>query len=133
MLAFITGVMALFAVQFSVAKIWSMQGITWGPDNLPLLANQQVGALSTLFTAILGGSLVAAVIGARDKWSVLAAMGVVGVVIDGYFMFVRIGEALPLWFRATFVSLIPVATVIAGVISNALRPRASATKDIDYA
>lgn len=130
-LAFIVGVAALFAVQFSVTKIWSIQGITWGPENLPLVAIQQFASLMTLFTAIFGGSLVAAIVSSRDRWSVLAAMCLVGIAIDGFFMFVRIGEALPLWYRVTFVSLIPVATVLAGLVSVALRPKVS--RKTDYA
>lgn len=127
-LAFIAGVVAMFAVQISVTKIWSIQGTAWGPENLPLQAIQQFASLSTLFTAILGGSLVAAFVSGRDRWSVLAAMGLVGVGIDGYFMFVKIGEALPLWYRVTFVSLIPVATVIAGMLADRLRPRNKTTR-----
>ncbi len=128
-LAFIVGVAALFAVQFSVTKIWSIQGITWGPENLPLAAIQQVASLTTLFTAILGGSLVAAIVSGRDRWSVLTAMCLVGIAIDGYFMFVRIGEALPLWYRVTFVSLIPAATVVAGIVADLMWPRETREAD----
>ncbi|MDJ0712439.1 MAG: hypothetical protein QNJ14_18785 [Woeseiaceae bacterium] len=121
-LAFIAGVVALFAVQITITKIWSLLGITWGRENLPVVATQQLAALTTLFAAIFGGSLVAAFVSVRDRWRVLAAMGFLGIVIDGYFMFFKIGEALPLWFRVIFVTLIPAATVVAGVISDWLRP-----------
>ncbi len=121
-LAFIAGIVALFAVQIAVTKIWSLLGVAWGPENLPLVGIQQLAALTTLFAAVLGGSLLAAIVGGRDKWRVLVAMGLLGIAIDGYFMFLIIGEALPLWFRVTFVTLIPTATVIAGAISDWLRP-----------
>lgn len=121
--AFVAGVLALFAVQILVTKAWSLAGITWGSTNLPQSAIQQIASLTTLFTAILFGSLLAAILSSKDRWLVLAAMCLVGVTIDGYFMFVKIGEDLPVWYRVTFVTLIPVATVIAGVVSDALKPR----------
>ncbi len=123
--AFVVGTIALFAVQIAQTRVWSLADVTWGPGNLPLSSIPQVAALMTVFGAVFAGSLVAAVISGRDKWLVLTVMCLVGVFIDGYFMFVDVGDALPLWFRLSFVTLIPIATVIAGLVSNRLRPERS--------
>ena len=115
-LAFLAGVVSLFATQIALTKVWDVFGIEWGRDNLPTLPVQQVAALSTVFAAVLVGSFIAAFLSKRDALKVLTVMCFVGVSVDGYAMFVALKDALPLWFRAGFVAQIPIATVLAGLL-----------------
>lgn len=115
-LAFLAGVVSLFATQIALTKIWGVFGVEWGRDNLPTLPFQQIAALSTVFLAVLVGSFLAAFLSKRDALKVLAVMCFVGMAIDGYAMFVILKDALPLWFRAGFVAQIPFGTVLAGLL-----------------
>ena len=116
--AFIFGVISLFGAQIGTSRLWGLFGVTWGRDNLPTTPEQELGALSTLFVAVFVGSLVAAMICKRDTWRVLMVMCLVGVLVDGYAMFVTLQDALPLSFRLTFVGIIPVATILAGWLAT---------------
>ena len=115
-LAFLAGVVSLFATQIAITKLWGVLDVEWGRDNLPTLPVQQIAALSTVFVAVLVGSFVAAYLSKRDALRVLAVMCFVGMSVDGYAMFVILKDALPLWFRAGFVAQIPLGTVLAGLL-----------------
>ncbi|MDJ0878695.1 MAG: hypothetical protein QNI86_08790, partial [Halieaceae bacterium] len=128
-LAFFVGVAALFTTQIGVTRLWATLGVLYGPGNLPISSMQQVAALSTVFTAVFVGSLVAARVSRRDAWWVLLAMGLVGVSIDGYVMLFKLKDDLPAWFRVCFVSLIPVATILAGYLSARFWPSSPANDD----
>jgi len=132
-IAFILGVAGLFAIQISATEVWAFLGTTWGPSNLPLHSSQQFASLTTLFIAVFGGSLIGAIVGKQDRWWVLAAMCLVGVSVDGYVMFLKIGDLLPLWFRVTFVTTIVVATAAAGWIFDRLQSRREAERSGPHA
>lgn len=127
LLAFFLGVASLFATQTALTRLWTAFGVSWGRENLPTLPMQQFAALSTLFVAVFVGSFVAAFLGRRDAWRVLAVMCLVGISIDGYVMFVKLQDALPLWFKLSFVSQIPVATAIAGLLCARYWPPGAAS------
>ncbi len=115
-LAFLVGVVVLFATQIALTKTWRVFGVQWGRENLPTLPIQQIAALSTVFVAVFVGSFIAAYLSKRDALKVLAVMCFLGMAFDAYAMFVILNDALPLWFRAGFVGQIPLATVLAGLL-----------------
>ncbi len=114
-LSFLAGVLSMFAVQFLVTRFWGIVGISWGPGNLPATFAQQVAALSTTFLAMCAGAAPIARFAGRAAWPTIGVFIAVGVLIDGYFMFVKV-EGLALWFRIAFVSVIPLASVLTGFV-----------------
>lgn len=130
LLAWLVGVACLFLIQYLVTKIWNLAGVTWGRNDLPIEALQQIATLSTSLIAVFSGSTIAALIAGRDALIVLVVMCLIGMAIDGYFM-LMLGNELPILFRAAFVGAIPVGTLIAGLfVSRGLR-RSLQQTDID--
>lgn len=116
LLAVIAGIALLFIVQMSLVALWKTVGIRWSNAELPLAPGQQVAALSTLFAAIFVSTLGAAWIAGDRAVFALLILVTIGVGIDGFAMFVKIGEALPLWFRIAFVAQIPLATLVGWIV-----------------
>lgn len=122
--AFVLGVVLVFAVQIPLTRVWGALGVTWSAVEPPLNASQQFAALSTLFSSILVSTVGAALVARRRAVSVVAVLALLGILIDGYAMFVILAERAPLWFRVAFVGQIPLATYVGWLL---VRRRLSST------
>jgi hypothetical protein len=114
-LALIAAIVVMFAVQIVTTNAWFLTGISWGPDNLPVTAMQEMAALTTSFAAIFGGAIAGFSVSRIDGWKVLAIFGLIGVAFDGYIMLFKITE-VSTWFRLSFVAVVPIATVVGGML-----------------
>ena len=117
--AIFAGIALMFLVQLSVTRVWWLMEVTWGPDNLPLQGLQQFAALLTSLLAVASGAALITWIAKQDARRVLILFGLIGVVFDGYIMFVKI-EGLPVWFRVAFVMVVPIAVVFGWYSANCL-------------
>ncbi len=125
----IVGVVLVFAVQIPVTRLWGLAGVHWSAANLPLAASQQFAALSTLFLAILGSTIGAALVARERAVAALLILVLLGMSIDGFAMFVRVGADLPLWFRIAFVGQIPLATLVGWALVRSRLPRPASAEE----
>lgn len=105
-IAMILGVVAVFLVQFMVTKLWNAAGITWGPNNLPINLNQQIGMLSSAFIAGVIGPCIAVVIAKKKALFLIISFLLIGLSIDLYAAIVPL-KPVAMWFRITWVLSVP--------------------------
>ncbi|MEO1656273.1 MAG: hypothetical protein AAFR65_01000 [Pseudomonadota bacterium] len=114
----IVGIIVMFAVQFALSRLWGMGGVSWGPDALPVTPVPQFAALSTTAAALFFGAAAIIIASGRRASIPFHLFWLIGVAIDGYVMgFVE--TSLPLWFRVTFVGLIPLSSFLALLLLGA--------------
>ena len=82
---------------------------------MPVAAIQKMAALTTSFVAVFGGAIAGFSVSRIDGWKVLAIFGLIGVAFDGYVMLFKVTD-LPMWFRFCFVVVVPIATVMGGML-----------------
>lgn len=109
--AILVGVLTVFLVQAGLTQIWKVNGITWGPKNLPYAPLPQLGALSSAFIAGVMGPFIAVLIARRTAVVLWITFLAIGLSIDG---FAALGpmQPLPLWFRVSWVSSVVFQVVI---------------------
>ena len=111
-IGFIIGLIAVFVVQFALTKIWSLAGVKWGPQNLPVENIQKIGMLSSTFISGLIGPFIALVICKNSKWIIIGIFFLIAMSIDLYAVLNPLKE-LKLWFKIIFVILIPLQLFLA--------------------
>lgn len=111
-IGFIIGLISVFVVQFALTKIWSLTGVKWGPQNLPVENIQKIGMLSSTFISGLIGPFISLVICRNSKWIIIGIFFLIAMSIDLYAVLNPLKE-FELWFKVTFVILIPLQLLLA--------------------
>ena len=111
-IGFIIGLISVFAVQMVITKIWSLAGIKWGPENLPVENIQKIGVLSSTFISGLIGPFIALLICKNSKWIIIGLFFVIAMSIDLYAVLNPLKD-LELWFKIIFIILIPIQLLLA--------------------
>jgi hypothetical protein len=110
---------ALFVVaRWALTWVWSRANVTWGADDPPLRADQRVAAMTTLLLSVLVSARATAAI-ARDRaQAALVALSVVGVLAGGYALVLHGPTAIPLWYRAILVAMVPAGAYLAWLVEE---------------
>ena len=111
-IGFIIGLITVFAVQFALIKVWSLAGVEWGPENLPIENIQKAGVLSSTFISGLIGPLISLLICKNSKWIIIGLFFLIAMSIDLYAVLSPLKE-LELWFKIIFITLIPIQLFLA--------------------
>lgn len=111
-IGFIIGLISVFVIQFALTETWSLAGVTWGPKNLPIENIQKIGMLSSTFISGLIGPFISLVICKNSKWIIIGIFFLIAMSIDLYAVLKPLKE-LELWFKITFVILIPLQLFLA--------------------
>jgi len=123
-IGFIIGLIAVFVVQFALTKIWSLAGVKWGPQNLPVENIQKIGMLFSTFISGLIGPFIALVICKNSKWIIIGIFFLIAMSIDLYAVLNPLKE-LDLWFKIIFVILIPLQLFLAVKLFDSFKKKNS--------
>ncbi|WP_190808800.1 hypothetical protein [Flagellimonas sp. S3867] len=111
-IGFIIGFISVFVIQFALTKIWSLAGVEWGPENLPVENIQKMAVLSSTFISGLIGPFISLLICKNSKWIIIGLFFLIAMSIDLYAVLNPLKE-LELWFKLVFVILIPIQLLLA--------------------
>lgn len=114
----LAGIIVMFAVQIVLSRLWGMGGVAWGPHALPVTPVPQFAALSTTAAAIFFGAAAVVLASGRRASAAFHLFWMIGVAIDSFVM-AFVETSLPLWFRVTFVGLIPLSSFLAFLLLRA--------------
>ncbi len=122
--AILIGILTVLLVQAGITQIWKVNGITWGPKNLPYAPLPQLGALSSAFIAGIMGPFIAVLIARRTALALWITFLGIGLAIDG---FAALGpmQPLPMWFRVSWVSSVVFQVVIGITLGSVFLKRKS--------
>jgi energy-converting hydrogenase Eha subunit C len=101
-LAILLGIAAVFLVQMGLTKIWGLNGISWGPGNLPFETIQKIAMLSSGFVAGAAGPFLSVLIARSKAPVIIIVFLLIGLGIDIYAALVPL-KPLALWFRIAWV------------------------------